>query len=345
MGRRVLQSVIDEKLPRRHWDWRYERALELSRTAAVSHLDLEATDDEFVMAFTDMLRRLNGNVARREKTRLKELYRAPYDAWDFYTNSDGLSRDILEAFLLSGSTDQELAENFSMSLPGVRWYEKMFCDVRSRINKHLYIVGYILHNPRTKLTDAIRQQNAANLGRFGTLGSMQEGSVYKLLGYYGGPIVLELVYTGLLHSAKPTGEKAALAYINKALSGSLRTRGLTAARVMEVNKYNVSAFIDTACKLVADAPMGDMNVVAAVGSLVETLNISCQTPMDAVKGFDKSLPMLPDDSVEVRRQIAASMLMGPVEPRAHEINDLGRGVVNENWLQKVNQVQMAVTGK
>jgi hypothetical protein len=326
--RAVSQKYIDEKDPRRLWNWRRQRASALLKSGVNLHT-LEDTDDDFVLTFTDMLLRRERITTERDWKRIARRFGGAWDAWSFHRSQSVMTKHLLEAWLLARASDEEIAQAFAMTPSGVRWYEKIYCDIRSRLDKRMYITTSILHPPNSKLSDEEAKQTRQRAS------DNAHGMVYKLFGYYGGTLAVELVYTGLLASGKPTGVQAANAYINKAISSFLRTRGVSAIKIGELTKFNLPQFIDTASRVAsAESSQADMNILASVTEFVGLLNLNDNVkPVTAYKEIKESAqPALSG--------IAEEMFLGEVEPTAAELAAFGRGEVSENYLKTLERRQL-----
>jgi len=116
-------------------------------------------------------------------------------------------RWAVEAWLLAGEPPATIASKMGMAVEAVAWYEALFFNVSDRLGSR----GYIAHA-------AIGQ--AAHPG----LGVEDPGTFWKLIGYYGGPAVLDLAFAataaGPAGSASVDGEaiRAALTRLRLSLT-------------------------------------------------------------------------------------------------------------------------------
>jgi len=323
--RYVSQQFIDQNDPRRLWNWRAQRASALVKSG-VNTTTLEAYDDDFVLVFTDMLSRREKVTSEQAWKRIASRYKGAWDAWSFYRTQSVMTKHLLEAWILADCSDEEIAQLFAMTPAGVRWYEKMYCDVRSRLRNRMFITTYILHPPDSKVSS-----EEASLPKYRNSDNSL-GMIYKLFGYYGGPVAVEFIYTGLLNTGKPRGNKETDTYVNKAISSFLRTRGLTAIKVGELNKFNLPQFVDMASRVAAEeSAQADMNVLASVTEFVSLLNLNDNvSPNAALSDITAGTP-------EQIQRITNEMFSGAVEPTAAELSALGRGEISDSYLNALER--------
>ena len=153
-------------------------------------LGLRFYDDEYVQKYRNLL------VARlRAGDDAAALAIIPsrlqvWKAHELYFQADQLPRQLLEANLLINEPLEAIGNRFSISSEAVDCYEKLFFNVRDRLQNSGWIAN-IIQGPH--------QHIAPN--RQLTSRQQREGHVYRLFAHGGGPIILEAMMAALC----PTG--------------------------------------------------------------------------------------------------------------------------------------------
>ncbi len=76
--------------------------------------------------------------------RLAQSHPAVDEAFAFYTGAEPIRRAELEARILAGQTDDEIAAKLGLSAAGVAAYEALFYDVRRSLTADTYIVNCVI---------------------------------------------------------------------------------------------------------------------------------------------------------------------------------------------------------
>lgn len=212
--------------PMRDPRWRAERVL----TMLGVHPPLRPRkfDDAFVRryrAFVPRFTRAPSEEARMALfTRFPEIY---YAHQTDYT-PDTEWKAILQSRILTGETDEEVAHRFA-TLPGViTWYERLFFNVRDRLTCHDWVVKSVLGTAASRIANTD-----------GSHTEYQRDLTYKLFGYFGGPMVLDVVISGFVAGELPSEASQIPNWFDKTLKTLIRSKATAAARLFEVNKYNI----------------------------------------------------------------------------------------------------------
>lgn len=139
---------------------------------------------------------------------------------------DGEWRSILEARLLAGQSSVEIAYAFGTFPTSIDWYEKMFFDVRDRLDRRDYIIKVILG------TAADREANSS-----GSTTDHQRDMTFKLFAYFGGPMVLDWIITGLIDRPAPGSLDQVEPWLDSAFESLLRRNSLIAQRTLDINRF------------------------------------------------------------------------------------------------------------
>ena len=178
-----MHSEFQKHNPTRPPAWRSDRALEL--------LDLgrrpsRVKEDDYVRKYYSFLLRERDVASRKEREDLFERNPALYDAHRFHVHRDVELRGLLEAMIVASMKDGEIGKRLNCLPATVDWYEKLFFNVRDRLNAHVWIAK-IIRGPR----------HVPRLDTDGSLTAAGRAAAIKRLAYLGGPLILDSVIRSL----------------------------------------------------------------------------------------------------------------------------------------------------
>jgi hypothetical protein len=295
--------------PFREPAWRFQRVLDLVERERPGRCTQQ--DDEYVRAY----RRFAGKFRRvppgEGQMTLFPRYPGMFLAHLFHHQPDKEWRWILQAHILTGETDQEIASRLAIVPSAVDWYEKIFFNVRDRLHARDYIVKQVIGKPEDRRASA----------RDGALTEFQEQISYKLFGYFGGPHVLDLVYSGFLDVPSPDRVDRAGEWLDEAWRALIRRKSGSAARHLEVNKYNIMPLMELHLRIIEVAKDSG-------GSLTEyERNVSALldgVPWELAERRHKQQV----ESVEDADYIDVA-----IEPRAEELMQMALGRVPQKMIK------------
>ena len=154
-----------------------------------------------------------------------------------YHAADVERRQILEARLLTGESDEEIARRFDIAPDAVNCYEKLFFNVRDRLHCSDWIYLTTLRRPAA---------GAANEN--GALTDEERGFVYRRFGYYGGPLVLDAEISVLGPIEAPQRGENLGAWMDEAFGEIVRTRAALAASSLATGNRDAMRLIRLAVK-------------------------------------------------------------------------------------------------
>jgi hypothetical protein len=165
--------VLNSNSAWRPVQWRWAKVLTLRDRP---HVPLRL-DEPLLKAASLFVHRLERNAAR-DHPRQRPL--GPRDVREAYGIFAGhrSQRAILEAWLLTSLSDEDIAIKTGVPLPVVRVYEKLFFDVRDRLDSRSFVSLEVLNLHPTPGPDL--------------------ANVLKAYAYRGGPVVLEYLIDLLL---------------------------------------------------------------------------------------------------------------------------------------------------
>jgi hypothetical protein len=226
----MIQAVYDKFNPFRTPEWRSDRAMTLAgnqprRLRAARH------DDKYVREYAKFLARyLPAAEANDEEAKMQLFAKNPglYYAQEIHFQEDYEWRAIVQARLLTDASFEQIAKGIGTMPMAIYWYERLFFDVRDRLDCHDWIV-------KTVLGTVI--DRSAN--REGTVTEHQRNMTYKLFGYFGGQLVLDTIVSGFNRGTLPSRVNEVANWFDVTVKNLIRSRAAAAARVFEVNKFNV----------------------------------------------------------------------------------------------------------
>jgi hypothetical protein len=194
-----MNSNLNKINPLRRPAWRYERVCNL-----LGHrprpLAPAASDDRPTHQYYEFLSALP--AAQDDDERIGGLYEAQPDvSWAHQTffHEPLLSRQILEACLLTNEPFPEIAHRIGTTTSAVAAFEALFFNVRDRLQSRDWIYLAVLKPPAGstaagEMTDELR------------------GHAYRFLGYFGGPVILDAALDCGISGPTPRDPRGALTH-------------------------------------------------------------------------------------------------------------------------------------
>lgn len=304
---RVGYSVID---PFRRSDWRFNRVIAMCDRVPTPGR-CTPRDDEYVRRARNFLLRYRAfDDDRRKELEYEDedlfaafaVYRAKPD--------EGDQAFTLEARLLSGQTDEEIAEHYPFGPRAVDYYEALFFNVRDRITRRDWMTTQVLipalkrdkgtTNPA--VTTAWQPQDHA------VVKTQMDGSL-KFFAYFAGPWVLERMLTGFNYNSRAvSADEATNGWDQKHYVSGLKRKAAQAVNFFEVNKFNVMDVFMTVNQIIsienaADQQEGaqskyDMHIKSCMDGLPWTVGTrDLENVQKSVAVYDDTTSELRDDEL------------------------------------------------
>lgn len=293
--------------PFREPKWRLNRVLTLVDHEPRPLRSSRRRDDAYIMAYRKFL--LKFRTCEDDEARLAMFPAFPglFYAHLLYYHPDREWRALVEACILAGMPDEEVAAELSTLPETVTWYERIFFNVRDRLDCEIWIIKNLLGRPEERRG-----------GQDGRISDDQWAMLLKLFGYYGGPAVLKVLLAGFQRRGqRPRSAEEVRDWYDEAAITNIRRQAVAGARTFEVNKYNIMQLLDLHTRLLElarateqGAPSSDVeqNVEALIHGLSWTAGAA---------GRMKAAPALltfQDTDAELRADEALAMAAGyPVE--------------------------------
>jgi len=207
----VLYTLQDQNRPPH---WRYERikyVLSKDEDYQVFIQD-DDTSSRFFYLFCQALAKAE---TPEEKYLAKKRFPGIFEALQLrkYAPLDALG--LLEGFLLTQVDLGWLSEKFSLSPATIAWYEQLFFDVYGRQDANFWVESNV-----------IRTTNYPGCNEFKLSPQYDRACAYRMFGYHGGIVALELFATGFLTTdVKPVHKELAATFIKQALEMGISNEG------------------------------------------------------------------------------------------------------------------------
>lgn len=302
MARRPFDASYYEKFSvRRLPAWRYDRAQRLVSDGNPPHPRRDCSQ----------VKQLRKYLIAKDKLRSKFEYEADLQMelagrfqhlWAaeeiFIGGQDDRLRYKLEACLLARLSDSEVAERLPVEAKTVKLYESLFYNVRDRLDYQDYIAG-------TVLADTF----------MAGLPSRTPELTAKYFGYWGGPLVLDLVtdcFTAGIHHPQEPSELTK--WLDDQFRLRMKTSSMVAVTSFEPNNFNVRTLLEGYTGLLSlahreAATAGDDNVINRAIEIFVTNN---PVPVG-------------DDADKLAIRPGPSYGKGSVEPRVNELVQIHEG--------------------
>ena len=275
------QVIVHPRNPRishdpfRSPDWRYQRVQELEQFDNLADRPrLTVYDDEYVRGARIFysLRHGTDHVSLDDQFRVHEDC---YLAFRIHDHVDSETRKIIEARILARQPDQEIAQLCATTPGAIQWYEKLFFNVRDRIDSRDWIVRNIL-------------TPSMNFDRAEARSPLQDRQLaLRYFGYFGGPLILDAVFYGTTTQPMPMKPADIKIWMEHQVLSSMRAKAAIAAQTFEINTFNVMKLFEVftaLTQLERDTPSGvaTNEVDSCVLAMFEELEVSVGT----IKGAD-----------------------------------------------------------
>lgn len=307
---RRAYSLID---PFRRADWRFNRIIAMCDRVPTPGR-CTPRDDEYVRRGRNFLLRYRAY----DDDRRKELEYEDEDLFAAFAvyrakSAEGEEAEqafTLEARILSGQTDEQIAEQYPFGPRTVDYYESLFFNVRDRLSRRDWLTTQILI-PALKRTKGTANAAAASSWQpqdHAVIKTQMDGSL-KFFAYFAGPWVLERMLTGFEYNSRAnTPDEATNGWDERHYIRGIKRKAAQAVNFFEVNKFNVIDVFMTVNQIIsieksADTQEGqqskyDMHIKSCMDGLPWTVGTRDPENVKAgVAKYDDSTSELRDDEL------------------------------------------------
>lgn len=275
-----LQQLHDFQLradsPRRPLDWRFRRAIELSRSVAKKRYP-RSGDDALVLQYADLLHRLHDHVTFEDFNKIKKRHPDLTEVHVAYATLNKTELALMDGLLLSRSPDPAMVRNQTgLTDTQQMLYRRMFLDVEDRRHMSLFIASQLMEPSRLRNTavdcrepfDPETPDRTIPLQDEGTL-PVRAQCTMRVIGFYSSPIVLEILYTGFLAGTIPGGRDSALRFMIQSTLTNIRRYGLLASGSAPFEKNGLLEVFKLASQLaMAEKEEGQIDIIQNIEALL-----------------------------------------------------------------------------
>ena len=238
--------------------WRWERVLELvDRPGAIGRVTRR--DDKWIRlgkTFLVQWRKGSDNV-RKELTAKLPGMACAYKMFDSQ-DSDPNKKFCLEARILARQSNEEIANEEHTFVESVNCYEKLFFDVRPKIDSLDWILTSVLVPAADRFADNVDEDDADTMFRTPVVVKAHFDSTLKFLAYFGQSVLVDVALTGFRRGIIPRRQDDIADWFNESIGHMIGKRTLQAVQVFDVNKYNVPDLINAHNQIVAIAKSAEI---------------------------------------------------------------------------------------
>ena len=232
-----MNSEIFRNNPLRPVQWRCNRVLKMLAPFP-KQLMIQRYDDKYVRTYRHFLLEYRA-AADDEERRDRVLAGHPhvYQAHWLYYSPEIDRRQILEARLLTSESFDEIAVRFAVEPPVVDYFEKLFFNIRDRMENSDWIRKVVLGNP-----------DARTMDKKGIVTEETRGFLYRRFAYLGGPLALDAAISGIGSTKMPQRAEDVDRWFRDAFGQMVGSNGAAAASILPINRSNSMRLIKLALK-------------------------------------------------------------------------------------------------
>lgn len=153
---------------------------------------------------------------------------------------------LMQARIISGQSNEEIAKEVGTHPGVVEWYSKLFFDVRDRLNQKDWIISRVLVPAlvRSPVADEDAEGPISPVETFSK--NFLDGSL-KYFGYFGGGEVINTILGG---QRREVSENATDEFLDTFFRRQLKVKTIQAISRLPVNRYNINTLLETYMELI-----------------------------------------------------------------------------------------------
>lgn len=288
----MLEEVFTSPFRAPHWRWL--RAIQIDGGGPRASRKLDGEDGFFWIRRAVRLKRHFERAGGRTEALYALLERDPHLFWahSIWSRDKAPTRWAIEARVLAGQSDDEIAYRAATSPEIVSAYVNTFFDVRSVLDRDDYVLNVIL-------SDAVSRG----------VQERQYDLLWKLLAYRGGPHVLDATINRFTKTEVPKEANAVSGFFQEFAINTMKYKAAIAALTVQANTHTQMQLIDSFVKYVEieknseNAGKAHTTIVQNIGEMLTALPFRVGTKLDseAVKmvPFDNNAAELKSDEMMV----------------------------------------------
>jgi len=165
-------------------------------------------------------------------------------AHQIYMNRDLMPETgfVIESRLLAGYSSKEIAKRFGTIPEVIDWYERLFFNVRDRMECTDWLLTRVLTPALCAVPVAYAESPMNPSNQFSI---PYYDATLKYFSFFGGKVMCEFMLHGDRIGVQPSGYDNLLSYMEEDFKHKYYRRALAAVQTFEINKYNVTEIFST----------------------------------------------------------------------------------------------------
>lgn len=288
----MLQALKDN--PLRAPNWRWLRAVQIDGGGPKPSQKRDGVDGYKWIRRSVRLKRRNALNSNRPYASydLAQLDPNLFWAHSMWANEKAPTRWAVEARILAGETDEEIAKKIGCEPGVIEAYESVFFNVREKIEHSEYVVNVVM-------ADAVARG----------LSERQYDLLWKMFGYQGGSYVLDAMISKFTMMRRPEKAEDVSAFFQESAINSMRHKAAVAALTVPINSHTQLLLLDAYVKYVEiertteNTTKANTNIVQNIGAMLTSLPFKIGTKLDSegdkMVPFDNNAAELKSDELMI----------------------------------------------
>jgi len=237
--------------PFRRPTWRLERVLHLVDQQPPARCTKD--DDRYVRQARTFWCRHRAAQSESAKNKLFRENPGLFYAYEIHERSaeEPETAYLLQARILARQDDATIASYLATLPQTVDWYEKVFFNVRDRLDQRDWITKHVL------VPAFLQQALPAKLQQVDSLARPFLDGTLKLFAYFGGPVVLDVMISGFEQRPLVDSNENLAAWLDEQWSLAIRRRSYQSALSCPINKFNVMDLFSVHAQIISLAQRED----------------------------------------------------------------------------------------
>lgn len=292
----MLQALKDN--PLRAPNWRWLRAVQIDAGGPKPSKSLDGPAGfEWIRRILRLKRR--HALSANNPAALYTLARIDGDifwAHSIWADEKAPTRWAIEAYILAGATDEEIAQKVGCEIGVIKAYEAAFFNVREKLHNANYVVNVIMG-------DAVSRG----------LSERQYDLLWKLFGYQGGIHVLDAIIGKFTNIHRPRNADEVSEFFQNSAINSMRHKAAVAALTVPINTHTQLPLLEAYVKYVEiertteNTEKAQIGIVQNIGAMLTHLPFKVGSKLDSAG--EKMVP-LDNKAAELRSDELMIMAAG-----------------------------------
>ena len=296
--------------PKRATNWRWQRAVQIDSGGPRASRAMDGEDGFAWIRRASRLKRRYEQAGNRPDMmyRLVQYDRTMFWAHSLWMDEKAPTRWALEARILAGENNLEIAERLGTDPEIIEAYEAVFFQVREMLHRRDYVVNVVMAEAVTR-----------------GLSERQYDLLWKMFAYHGGSHVLDAVISKFSPIAKPDGPDGVSQFFQEFAVNTVKHKAAIATLTVPINTHTQLALIESFVKYVEieknseNAGKAHSTIVENIGAMLGALPFKIGTKLDSAT--EKMLPY-DDGAAELRNDELMIVAAGGKLTDQNTIQDL-----------------------